>query len=232
MAWLVGVPGGPALAAARRAAQAGYRDFKVKLGRSGDLEMEIAGVRDLRRALGAGSRLRLDVNGGWSELEAMAACRRLEPFDVEFLEEPCSSWAGAADRSDDQRGGFRTRIPLALDESLSTVDPRDLEPLVRRTGVRVLILKPMLLGGLTHCLDLGRRAASLNIDVVVSHCFDGPIALAAAGALALALPGCRAQGLAPHAGLDAWRKVPLPIHDATLRSWQTPGLGLAGAQLG
>jgi o-succinylbenzoate synthase len=232
LAWLVGVPGGPALGAAHRAAQSGYRDFKVKLGAEGQLSAEIAGVVELRRALGAAARLRLDANGGWSEAEAGAAARELEPLNVEFLEEPWASWTHP--RAGDGRNpdGFSTRIPLALDESLRGVDADDLERLVCRSRARVVILKPMLLGGLTHCLDLGRRAAALNIDVVVSHCFDGPVAMAAAGALALALPGRMAQGLAPHAGLDAWPTVPLPIQHASLRTWTAPGLGLAAEHLG
>ncbi|HEX6239392.1 MAG TPA: O-succinylbenzoate synthase, partial [Polyangiales bacterium] len=44
---------------------------------------------------------------------------------------------------------------------------------------------------------------------VVTHLFDGPIALAAASVLALALQSPRlAAGLAPHAGLAAWPAAP------------------------
>jgi o-succinylbenzoate synthase len=229
LACLVGVHGSRALNAAHRGVQAGYRCFKVKLGGSAALSADIAGLAALRRALGSAVRLRLDANRGWSDAEAKTACRELEPLEVEFLEEPSSSWTSP--RAGRDPGGFSTRIPFALDESLRGVAADDLEPLVRRARARVLILKPMLLGGLTHCLELGRRAAALEIDVVVSHCFDGPVALAAAGALALALPTRLAQGLAPHAGLEAWPTVPLPIENATLRAWSSPGLGLAADRL-
>jgi len=230
LACLVGVPGKSALDAAYRAAEAGYRDFKVKLGGNATLSVEIQGLAALRRALGDAARLRVDANRGWSDAAARVACRQLEPLNVEFLEEPCASWTNP--RAGRETGGFSSRIPLALDESLCGLDAADLEPLVRRSRARVLILKPMLLGGLTHCLDLGRRAAALELDVVVSHCFDGPVALAAAGALALALPLRMAQGLAPHAGLDAWQTVPLPIQDATLHTWTSPGLGPVAEHLG
>jgi L-alanine-DL-glutamate epimerase-like enolase superfamily enzyme len=53
------------------------------------------------------------------------------------------------------------------------------------------------------------------------------VALVAAAALALALPTRLAQGLAPHPGLAAWPHIPLPIRDATLHVWQSPGLGIA-----
>ncbi len=230
LACLVGVPGKAALDAAHRAARAGYRDFKVKLGGNATLPVELEGLAALRRALGGAASLRLDANRGWSDAEARVACRQLEPLNVEFLEEPCAAWTRP--RAGRETGGCSTRIALALDESLCGLDADDLEPMVRRSGARVVILKPMLQGGLTHCLELARRAAALELDIVVSHCFDGPIALAAAGALALALPLRMAQGLAPHAGLDAWQTVPLPIRNATLYAWTSPGLGPVAEHLG
>jgi L-alanine-DL-glutamate epimerase-like enolase superfamily enzyme len=214
----------------RRVARTGYRNFKVKLGSSPDCAAEVAAVRRLRKALGAGPRLRLDANRGWGEAAAATACRQLEALDVEFLEEPSATWTLPPASGGPPRRRLDTRVPLALDESLTGVDIVELDALVQRSGARVLVLKPMVLGGLSHCLDLGRRAAALGIDAVVSHSFDGPVALAAAAALALALPTRLAQGLAPHAGLGAWRPVPLPIEQATLRTWKTPGIGFSMEQ--
>jgi o-succinylbenzoate synthase len=230
LAWLVGVQNEHSLDRMRRAAQQGYRHFKVKMGCTENLDAEIVGIRRLRSALGARPRLRLDANRGWAEAAAASACRQLESLDVEFLEEPSSTWTLPAAASPTTPRRLDTQIPLALDESLAGLDAADLEALVQLSGARVLILKPMVLGGLSHCLDLGRRAAALGMEAVVSHSFDGPVALAAAAALALALPTRLAQGLAPHAGLGAWRCVPLPIHDATLRTWKTPGIGYSMEQ--
>jgi o-succinylbenzoate synthase len=218
LAWLAGAPDAQALETIRGAQRAGYRHFKLKLGRVGQFDAEIAGVRALRRALGAGPRLRLDANHGWSEAQAGSAATLLQELDIEFVEEPSSKLTR-------HRGAS---IPVALDESLRGLDPGDLETLAVRTGARFVVLKPMVLGGLSHCIELARHAAALNLGVVVSHSFDGPVALIASAALALALPTRIAQGLAPHAGLAAWPPVPLPIANATLQTWKAPGLGLAG----
>jgi o-succinylbenzoate synthase len=230
LAWLVGVQNDHSLDLMRRAAHQGYHHFKVKMGGTENLDAQIVGIRRLRNALGAGPRLRLDANRGWAEAAAASACRQLESLDVEFLEEPSATWTLPPDSSASAPQRLDTQIPLALDESLAGVDAANLEALVQLSGARVLVLKPMVLGGLSHCLDLGRRAAALGMDAVVSHSFDGPVALAAAAALALALPTRLAQGLAPHAGLAAWRSVPLPIHEATLRTWKTPGIGFSMEQ--
>jgi L-alanine-DL-glutamate epimerase-like enolase superfamily enzyme len=217
LAWLLGAPDAGALPAVRSAQRAGYRHFKIKLGKGGHLAGEIAAVRELRQAIGTGPRLRLDVNRSWSEAEANSACNLLEPLDIEFIEEPCSKLTRP----------LRTRIPVALDESLLGLDAGGLGAHTSSCGAGFVVLKPMVLGGLSRCLELGRRAAALKLGVVVSHSFDGPVALAAAAALALALPTRCAQGLAPHSGLAVWPEVPLPIRHAALRAWSTPGLGVA-----
>jgi o-succinylbenzoate synthase len=216
LAWLVGAPNGGALQAIRLAQHAGYDHFKIKLGEGGSREREIAAVCELRQALGAGPRLRLDANRAWSEAEAGLACDMLQTLDIEFIEEPCRKFTRP----------LRTQIPIALDESLQGIDTEDLGALATCCGAGIIVLKPMILGGLSRCLQLGTRAAALGLGVVVSHSFDGPVALAAAAALTLALPTQCAQGLAPHSGLDAWPRHPLPISHAVLRAWSTPGLGL------
>jgi o-succinylbenzoate synthase len=217
LAWLAGAPDEFALETIRGAQRAGYHHFKLKMGRIGQFDAEIAGVLALRRALGAGPGLRLDANHGWSEAQAASAAALLESLDIEFVEEACPGLTR-------HRGAS---LPVALDESLRDLAPQDLEALAERSGASFVVLKPMVLGGLSHCLELARRAAALNLGVVVSHSFDGPVALVAAAALALALPTRLAQGLAPHPGLAAWPHIPLPIRDATLHVWQSPGLGIA-----
>jgi L-alanine-DL-glutamate epimerase-like enolase superfamily enzyme len=174
-------------------------------------------VRELRRTLGAGPRLRLDANQGWSEAELTSAGSLLEALDIEFIEEPSLRLTRHVG----------TTVAVALDESLQGLKPEDLEALEERSGARFVVLKPMVLGGLSHCMELARHATALNLGVVISHSFDGPVALLAAAALALALPTPVAQGLAPHAGLAAWPQIPLPITNARLRTWNSPGLGLA-----
>ena len=221
LAWLAGLPDASSLAASRKAQEAGYRHFKLKLGRAGHFERELAGVSEFRQVLGPEPRIRLDANGAWSETETRLACRALEGFDIELIEEPCGHLGCSV----------QTSIPIALDESLRGLDCDGLEDLARRTSARFAILKPMVLGGLSHCLDLAERAHDLGVGIVVSHSFDGPLALSAAGALALALAGDTAHGLAPHAGLAAWPKVPLPIRGAALRAWASPGLGAVSESL-
>jgi o-succinylbenzoate synthase len=198
---------------AERAVRHGYRHLKLKIGAPGELAAEIKAICSLRERVGSSVSLRLDANGSLSLAELEAAWAALRELEIELFEEP-----GAVPES------LIGRLPLALDESLQGLSEQQVEALLRRTHATAIVVKPMALGGLSHCHRLASLAQSLGVAVVVSHCFDGPFAFQATAALALALPPGLAHGLAPHAGLDAWALRQLPVTLGVLEAWQEPGL--------
>jgi hypothetical protein len=79
-------------------------------------------------------------------------------------------------------------------------------------GCASLVLKPAL-HGFFGARDLGLRAIDRGKQVVVTHMFDGPVALAAACELALSLPAAPlACGLDLHGALDAYPPLAVPQH--------------------
>ena len=188
----------------------GIRVIKAKVGGLGGLDGEIAALSALRAAL-PDIILRLDANGAWSAVEARAALTRLAPLRAEWIEEPC---AGAALLEFGEAA-----IPWAADESLLAVG----DCIADVPGCVAIILKPALLG-----LIRSRRLATLARVAVVTHLFDGPVALAAAAELALAIGGSAAHGLDPHPALAAWPALAIPqlAGDADIRPTNSPGLGL------
>jgi o-succinylbenzoate synthase len=199
---------------AERELQAGFTHFKLKLGGPGQLERELTGVQALRERHGRQIALRLDANGTLSASEITQAWQSLSGLNIELFEEPGSvpeSLLGA--------------LPLGLDESLQGLDESAVAALVRQRQARYVVLKPMALGGLSHCWRLAEQAGALGAQAVLSHCFDGPFAWRATAALALALPAGPAHGLAPHAGLEAWSLAASPVAHGYLRSWAETGLG-------
>jgi L-Ala-D/L-Glu epimerase len=217
LAQLLGPASAPSLrSAAEAAVQAGFRHLKLKLGAKGLLAAELDGVRALREQHGNAVALRLDANGSLSESEVTQAWQSLASLDIEWFEEP---------------GQLPTpllgALPLALDESLQGLDHAAVQARAQQLQARCLVLKPMALGGLSHCWRLAELARTAGLQIVLSHTFDGPLAWRAAAALALALPAGSAHGLAPHAGLDAWQLAPPPVVRGSLRAWPEPGLGLS-----
>lgn len=217
LAALIGAAGDAGLiAAASRAFDAGYRCFKIKVGEIGAMAAEVDGLSGLRARLGAQVHLRIDANRALPAAIAMDFCRAIAPLSIELFEEPCAQpWPPLA-----------TAVPLALDESLQGVVPADLGRLVAASGARCIVLKPMALGGLSHCRTLAACARASGVEAIVSHLFDGPLAWRACAALALALEVRVAQGLAPHAGLHGWEPDAGALGAGVLRGWQAPGLGV------
>lgn len=196
---------------------AGYRCLKVKVGRAPAEELALLGA--LRAELGDDILLRADANGGLAVGAAPGWLRGVADLGLEFVEEPVP----------------RARmpelppspVPLAIDESLEPGDDRGLAAAVEAAGYRYVVLKPAYHGGILRCLRLAAEARRLGAQPVVSHLLDGPVALAAAAELALALPSGPAAGLAAHGGLSLWPAVELAAYGrAELLPHDEPGLGL------
>jgi o-succinylbenzoate synthase len=217
------LPAGPlpaVLAEARALMKRGIRTFKMKVGQPGALDQELAAVRAVRQVVGTDAALRLDANARWTPDEANAALAALVPLAPEVVEEPVAAarWRELA---------LPVPVPVALDESLQGGDAGDeLAERVARGACHAVVLKPMALG-LGRSVELAERARSLGLGVIVTHLFDGPVGLAIAAELALAIPAPWAAGLFPHSGLTAWRASPPPQIGATHVVPQPgPGLGL------
>ena len=191
------------LAAARALLARGVTCLKVKLRARGDdaFAAELTALTALRRELPpAALELRLDPNGAWTPDEARLRLAALAPLAPRFVEQPIAPHLlhtlGLA------------AAPWAADESLGL--PGMPERLLDAPGCAAFVLKPAALG-LLRAHQIACLAQARGLGVVVTHLFDGPIALAAASELALSLPAPPlACGLDAHAGLAAWPPVLVP----------------------
>jgi L-alanine-DL-glutamate epimerase-like enolase superfamily enzyme len=205
--------------AALAAAERGIQTVKVKItGPSLGPQMET--LTRVREAVGTVA-LRLDANRTLSPLTAMRELEKLGALHPELIEEPVPTHALATLSG--------SPVPLALDESLQEPGAWErLELGLADLHCVAVVLKPTTLGGISACLDLATRATARGMDVTVSHTFDGPVALAAAAHLALAVASrTRASGLDRHGGLAAWPTVDVPhLGPTTVLVGDCPGLGI------
>jgi L-alanine-DL-glutamate epimerase-like enolase superfamily enzyme len=228
----------------------GIRCVKLKVGR--DFPAELAALEAVRARHGLEISLRADANQAWAPSQAREHLQRLATVAPEYVEEPVvapmAHLAGLAPLP----------VPVALDESLAFPDtwttpaaaasvseldtpdtsadalavapgaPATLDALLAAGLASVLVLKPMLLGGALPAMALAARARAHGADVVISHLFDGPVALAACAHLALALAATRACGLDRHNGLQAWPEIDIPfVGQAHVAVPLQPGLGIS-----
>ncbi|WP_298196408.1 mandelate racemase/muconate lactonizing enzyme family protein [Novosphingobium sp.] len=100
---------------ARRFVDQGYKAVKIAASVSYDgVEREVAALRE---GLGADIAIMLDCHWMYSPAEAIALLRRLEPYDLHFIEAPCKTEdvAGLADIA------AHASVPVAAGEEWRTV---------------------------------------------------------------------------------------------------------------
>jgi O-succinylbenzoate synthase len=154
-----------------------FRTVKVKVAETGQtLDDDVARVRAAREFVGDSGRVRIDANGGWNVDEAEHAIRALEQFDLEYVEQPCTTV--------DELYEIKTRvhglgIPIAADESVrKAADPI---AVARAGAADILVVKVAPLGGVRRALDIIDEA---GLPVVVSSALESSIGLGASFDLA------------------------------------------------
>jgi L-Ala-D/L-Glu epimerase len=199
----------------------GYKTLKLKLGAT-DPQQEIPLLLELCSSLPGTVQLRLDANRAWDMTTAESMLKQMQGLPIESLEEPLSK----PDLERLKQLQETTPITLALDESCRNLQTTDLH---RLSPLRRIILKPMVLGGLTPCLLLGQRAQQLGIEAVVTTTVDSAAGVWAATQLAAALDagGRLCHGL----GTGEWLQRDLgtapEIRQGEITIPATPGLGFS-----
>ena len=156
---------------ARRAAEAGYRRLKIKLGGEGDLERlhAIRAVCDLP--------LRVDANEGWGLDEARRLLPTLVELGVELIEQPFP--AGERDTFRELRalGGG---IPLVVDEGCHTL--RDVADVATYAdGVNLKLAKT---GGIREAVRMIHAARALGLVVMLGCMIESSVGISAAAQFA------------------------------------------------
>jgi L-alanine-DL-glutamate epimerase-like enolase superfamily enzyme len=167
------------LAAAKR--REGFAAFKLKVGFGA--ERDLANLRALRTALGDGVHLMVDANQAWDLDAALDMVARLQPFGLDWLEEPLR-----ADRpwSEWLRLKADTPIPLAAGENLAG----DAAFAGALAGDALGVVQPDIAkwGGFTRCLAVARRIREVGARFC-PHYLGGGIGLLASAHLLAAAGG-------------------------------------------
>lgn len=229
---------GPAASAeaALQAVEAGFRTLKLKGGAERETEVLTERVRAVRRAVGPDIRIRLDVNGAWDRPTAEDRLDALARLGLEYVEQPLppDDLAGAATLR-------RLGVPIALDEGIDSV--RAAREALASEAADVLVVKPARVGGPIVAAEIAALAAEHGVRVVVSTLFETGVGIAAALAVAAALPGGAMPGGAdepegPDHGLATAGLLEhdlllhaLPVEDGRMWLPDEPGAGGLGISL-
>lgn len=204
--------------AARDAVEQGFMTLKVKVGVR-PIDEDVERVMAVREAVGAGVDIRVDANGSWTPTQAETAIEKFAWLGVTVAEQPLDADALDAHAALRNRG-----IAIALDESLRE---HGVAPVLEADAADLLVLKPMVLGGVGQCVELAERARERDIDVIVSTTIDAAVARSGAVHLAAALDIDRACGLATADWLSQdVADDPAPVVDGAISVPQSGGHGV------
>ena len=142
--------------AERMVAQHGFRTLKLKGGVLPPAE-EVDTIRLLRERFGPGYQLRIDPNAAWSVETSIRLARRLERYDLEYLEDPTWGIAGMAEVA------RRTAIPLATNMCVTRFE--DIPQAVRAGAVNVILGDHHYWGGLRAFRQLGHLCAVFGLGI-------------------------------------------------------------------
>lgn len=162
---------------AQKYLDAGFPYIKVKLGKQP--EADLARIKAIREVTGPDFPLRIDANQGWSLADAKKALRLLEPFGIEYCEEPVSKRY----LLDLPALRQKSPIPIMADESL--FDAENALQLIRLEAVDFFNIKLAKSGGIYGALKIASLAEAAGIPCQVGCFSESRLGLTALAHLAL-----------------------------------------------
>jgi L-alanine-DL-glutamate epimerase-like enolase superfamily enzyme len=199
--------------AAARLVELGFHQMKMQLGGQATVSKEIERARLVREAVGEDVDLMCDINQMWDVRQAIRIGRRLESFDLFWLEDVVV----ADDYPGQARVARALTTPIAAGEYVYGILP--FRHMLAAASVDIVMIDLLRVGGITPWLKVAGMAQAFNLSVV-SH----------------VLPEIHVHLIAgiPH-GLTVeympwtnrlFEEIPLPC-DGYLEVPDKPGLGLA-----
>ena len=150
--------------------QSGCKTIKMKTGT--DPQTDLERVRQVRRVIGPDINLRIDANQAGNLTEYLPAFRKMEAYDLEFIEQPLPVW----DLDGYQKLCAALHTPILIDEGVYS--PHDLMTLIKFNAVDAVNIK-ILKTGLTGGKRIAAIAESAGLPCIVGSMFETGIGTAA-----------------------------------------------------
>jgi len=158
----------------------GYDAIKLKVGRSG-LE-DVKHVAAVREKVGPDVLVKVDSNQGWDYQTACANLRAMEPFNIQYSEQPIAAW----DYENLRRLRESVSTPICADESV--FDDRDAFKLTASGAVDYLNIKLGKSGGIYTGLRIEAIARAAGCKCMIGCFAESRLAISAAAHFAVARP--------------------------------------------
>ncbi len=204
---------------ARWYVEQGYTTLKTKAGADADEDFEM--VRGVRDAVGSKLKLRIDPNRAYSTEDAANLAIRLEPFELEYFEQPIM----AEPLSDAKWLRDQTTTPIALNESVE--GPESVMQIFEADAAEFILPDTHTAGGVLPCVKIGHLAEAAGIPAIMHWGHDLGLKTAAMLHICSALPAYNMPNDCTYYGLsDDILEDFIPIDRGTMTAPELPGLGV------
>lgn len=208
---------------AETAMQRGYRSVMIKVGHN-EPDVEVERVAAVRKAIGDKCILIPDANQGWSPQVAIQCIRRMEPYNLAWVEQPVPRW--------DLEGMVKVREAtgtlISADESLCSI--YDAMALVKSGAVDVVSVKLQKSEGLLKAKKIAAITEAANIPIFVNSMIETGGSVAASLQFAASTPNVipytAAMMSTQRLQDDILKEGSLAIDGASIRVTDRPGLGI------
>jgi len=172
----------------------GFTAIKVKLGES--LDIDVARIQKIRESIGPDIQIRVDANQGWDYPTAITALKRMEPYNLEYCEQPLPVW----DHENMKRLRQSNITPIAADESV--FDDKDAFKLAANGCCDILNIKLSKSGGINTAVRIDNIAVSAGFPCMLGCMNETRLGLTAAAHIASAHPNIKYLDLDGHTFLS------------------------------
>jgi len=191
----------------------GFRQMKMQCGSESTVAASVERVRVMRESIGPDIDLMCDINQLWSVNQAIEVGRRIEPYQLFWLEDPTTH--------DDYPGMARIAdaltTPIAAGEYHYGIVP--FRHLLEHRSIDIVMIDLLRVGGITQWMKVAGMAEAFNLPVVSHLVPEIHVHLVAA------IPNGLTVEYMPWT-LNLYEQTP-PIEGGQLVVPKKPGLGLA-----
>lgn len=162
---------------------AGFNAIKMKAGRQ-NLE-DIPHIKSVRKLAGPEILIKIDSNQGWDYETALATLRALEPYDLQYAEQPLP----ARDLIGLAKLRKHIELPICADESV--FDDADAQNIIEAKAADYLNIKLGKSGGIHTALKIDAIACASSAKSMIGCFAETRLGLSAGAHFAMARPNIK-----------------------------------------
>jgi len=157
--------------------QRGVRIIKIKLGKNATDDVER--VRRIREAVGESITLRIDANQGWTYDNALYALTAMQPYNIQFCEQPMRYW------DDDKLPALVQQSPIKIMADESVFDHHDALRIIKAKACDYVNIKFAKSGGILEAIKIHTVCKQHQIPCMMGGMLESRVALSAFAHFAL-----------------------------------------------